>query len=77
MIPLRVVIQRSHSRRQIDLLSSHFKFQAHQVISLKISDDIFDKHTVISLFFRRHKFKKSDIMFIHLYPFIEQTSSCY
>lgn len=55
-IPLRVVIGRSHSRRQIDLLSSYLQFQAHQVISLKISDRIFDDHSAIRVFFHRHKF---------------------
>ena len=55
-IPLRVVIRPSHSRRQVDLLSSHLRFQEHQVISLKISDHITDGHFIITLFFGRHKF---------------------
>ena len=55
-IPLRVVIGRSHSRRQIDLLSSYLQFEAHQVISLKISDRIFDHPSIISVLFHRHKF---------------------
>ena len=55
-IPLRVVIRPSHSRRQINFLSSHLEFHEHQVISLKMSDHIFDDLPLIDRFFRRHKF---------------------
>jgi hypothetical protein len=55
-IPLRIVILSNHCRRQIDFLSSHLIFHAHQVISLLIYDTIRDDSFIISLLFNRHKF---------------------
>jgi hypothetical protein len=56
IIPLRVVIAFYHSRRQLNFLSTYLTFHAHQLISLKISDTIFDELSTISLLFHRHKF---------------------
>jgi len=55
-IPLRVIILNSHYSREIDFLSSHLTFHAHQVISLKSYDTIRDRSSIISLLFNRHHF---------------------
>jgi hypothetical protein len=55
-ISLRIVILYDHHRRQIDFLSSHLTFHAHQVISLKMHDTIRDDTSIISLLFNRHNF---------------------
>ncbi|CAF1446308.1 unnamed protein product [Rotaria sp. Silwood1] len=54
--PLRVLVSKIHCRNQIDFLSSHLTFRAHQVISIKISDTIRDDISMISLLFNRHNF---------------------
>ncbi|CAF3052364.1 unnamed protein product, partial [Rotaria sp. Silwood2] len=51
-IPLCVIILKNCCRRQIDFLSSHLTFHAHQVISLEIRDH----SAVISLLFSRQYF---------------------
>ena len=40
LIPLRLVILFNHSRRQVDFISSHLTFPAHQVISIKTYNKI-------------------------------------
>ncbi|CAF4643435.1 unnamed protein product [Rotaria sp. Silwood2] len=55
-IRLHVIILNSHYDREIDFLSSHLTFHAHQVISLQISDTIRDRSSIISLLFNRHYF---------------------
>jgi hypothetical protein len=55
-IPLRIIISRNYYLAQIDFLSAHLTFHAHQVISLKIHDKIRDYSSVISLLFNRHNF---------------------
>jgi hypothetical protein len=55
-IRLHVIILNSHYDRQITFLSSHLTFHAHQVISLKCSDTIRDRSSIISLLFNRHHF---------------------
>jgi hypothetical protein len=55
-IPLRILISNIHCRNQIDFLSSHLTFHAHQVISIKIGDTIRDDTSIISLLFSRHDF---------------------
>ncbi|CAF3431311.1 unnamed protein product [Rotaria sp. Silwood2] len=55
-IPLRIVVLYNHSRRQVDFVSSHLTFHAHQVISIKIYDKIRDYTSVIDLLFHRHNF---------------------
>jgi hypothetical protein len=55
-IPLRVIILNSHYSREIDFLSSHLTFHAHQVISLNSYDTIRDRSSIISLLFNRHDF---------------------
>jgi hypothetical protein len=55
-IPLRVVILSKHSRRQVDFLSSHLTFHAHQVISINIYNKIRDHTSAIDLLFHRHNF---------------------
>ncbi|CAF1359543.1 unnamed protein product [Rotaria sordida] len=45
-----------HYDREIQFLSSHLTFHAHQVISLKIYDTIRDRSSIISLLFKRHHF---------------------
>jgi hypothetical protein len=55
-IPLRIIISNNYYRRQIDFLSSYLTIHAHQVISLKIHDQIIDYSSVISLLFNRHHF---------------------
>jgi hypothetical protein len=55
-IPLRVIILNQHYSREIDFLSSHLTFHAHQVISLKCYDTIRDRSSIISLLFNQHHF---------------------
>ncbi|CAF4364812.1 unnamed protein product, partial [Rotaria sordida] len=55
-IPLRIVVLYNHYRHQIDFLSSHLTFHAHQVISIEIYDKIHDYTSTISLLFNRHNF---------------------
>jgi hypothetical protein len=56
IIPLRIVIVYDHCRYQIDFLSSHLIYHAHQVISLNIRDRIRDDTSIISLLFNQHNF---------------------
>jgi hypothetical protein len=56
LILLRIVILKTHCRCQIDFLSSHLTFHAHQVISIKTFDTIRDDSSIISLLFNRHNF---------------------
>jgi hypothetical protein len=58
LIPLRIQIFKNHSRYQIDLLSLHLTYHAHQVISLEIHDTIRDDDdtSIINLLFYRHEF---------------------
>jgi hypothetical protein len=55
-IPLRIHISRIHCRHEIDFLSSHLTFHAHQVISIGMRDTIRDDTSIISLLFTRHYF---------------------
>jgi hypothetical protein len=55
-ISLRVVILYKHSRRQVDFISSHLTFHAHQVISINMYDKIRDHTSTIDLLFHRHNF---------------------
>jgi hypothetical protein len=55
-IRLHVIILNSHYDREIDFLSSHLTFHAHQVISLKCYDTIRHRSSIISLLFNRHHF---------------------
>ncbi|CAF1382678.1 unnamed protein product [Rotaria sordida] len=55
-IPLRILILYDHSRRQVDFISSHLTFHAHQVISINIYDKIRDYTSIIDLLFHRHNF---------------------
>ncbi|CAF4509431.1 unnamed protein product [Rotaria sp. Silwood2] len=55
-IPLRIIVSIIHCRNQIDFLSSHLTFHAHQVISIRMSDTIRDDTSMISLLFNRHNF---------------------
>jgi len=55
-IPLHIIILKNNCRLQIDFLSSHLPFHAHQVISLAIHDTIRDDSSIISLLFSRHNF---------------------
>ncbi|CAF2797166.1 unnamed protein product [Rotaria sp. Silwood2] len=55
-ISLHVIILNSHYDRELQFLSSHLTFHAHQVISLKIDDTIRDRSPIISLLFKRHHF---------------------
>jgi anti-anti-sigma regulatory factor len=56
LIPFRIVIPYHHCRVQIEYLSFHLIFHAHQVISLNIWDTIYDDSSIISLLFNRHEF---------------------
>jgi hypothetical protein len=56
IIPLRILIRKDHCRRQIEHLSSHLTFHAHQVTSLKVRDTIRDYSSTINLLFNRHNF---------------------
>ncbi|CAF3626616.1 unnamed protein product [Rotaria sp. Silwood1] len=55
-ILLHVIILNSHYDREIQFLSFHLTFHAHQVISLKVDDTIRDRAPIISLLFKRHHF---------------------
>ncbi|CAF1366822.1 unnamed protein product, partial [Rotaria sordida] len=55
-IPLRIVVLYNHSRRQVDFISSHLTFHAHQVISIEVYDKIRDYTSIIDLLFNRHNF---------------------
>jgi hypothetical protein len=55
-IRLHVIILNSRYDREIDFLSSHLTFHAHQVISLKCYDTIRHRSSIISLLFNRHHF---------------------
>ncbi|CAF1401717.1 unnamed protein product [Rotaria sordida] len=55
-IPLRILNLYDHSRRQVDFISSHLTFHAHQVISINIYDKIRDYTSIIDLLFHRHNF---------------------
>ncbi|CAF1326824.1 unnamed protein product [Rotaria sordida] len=55
-ISLHVIILNSHYDREIQFLSSHLTFHAHQVVSLYIYDTIRDRSSIISLLFNRHHF---------------------
>ncbi|CAF4224087.1 unnamed protein product [Rotaria sp. Silwood2] len=55
-IPLRIIVLYNHSRRQVDFISSHLTFHAHQVILTKIYYKICDYTSVIDLLFHRHNF---------------------
>ena len=54
--PLRIIILRNQSRHQIEYLSSHLTFHAHQVVFLRAFDKICDCSSTISLLFNRHNF---------------------
>jgi hypothetical protein len=56
IIPLRIHIIHDHCRRQIEHLSSHLTFHAHQVTSLEVCDTIRDYSATINLLFNRHNF---------------------
>lgn len=67
-IRLHVIILDSHFYEEIDFLSSHLTFHAHQVISLNCYDTIRDRSSIISLLFKRHHFinlRSCIIMSIH------------
>ncbi|CAF1653581.1 unnamed protein product [Rotaria magnacalcarata] len=55
-IRLHIIILNTHCDRDIDFLSSHLTFHAHQVLSLNCYDTIRDRSSVISLLFQRHNF---------------------
>ncbi|CAF3168625.1 unnamed protein product [Rotaria sp. Silwood2] len=55
-IALHVIILNNHYDQEINFLSSHLTFHAHQVISLKCYDTIRDRSSIISLLFDRHHF---------------------
>ncbi|CAF1365586.1 unnamed protein product [Rotaria sordida] len=55
-IRFHIMILNSHYDREINFLSSHLTFHAHQVISLKCYDTIRDRSAIISLLFNRHHF---------------------
>ncbi|CAF4243176.1 unnamed protein product, partial [Adineta steineri] len=55
-IRLHVIILNSHYDHDIDFLSTHLTFHAHQVISLQISDRIRNRSSIINLLFNRHHF---------------------
>jgi len=55
-IPLRVIISNNYCRNEVDYLSSHLIFHAHQVISLEIYDTICDDSSMVSLLFYQHQF---------------------
>ncbi|CAF4818157.1 unnamed protein product, partial [Rotaria sp. Silwood2] len=55
-IPLRIVVLSNHSRSEVDFISSHLTFHAHQVISIEIYNKIRDCTSVIDLLFHRHNF---------------------
>ncbi|CAF4652522.1 unnamed protein product, partial [Rotaria socialis] len=55
-IRLRINILNTHYDRDLDFLSSHLNFHAHQVLSLKCYDTIRDRSSIISLLFQRHNF---------------------
>ncbi|CAF1599636.1 unnamed protein product, partial [Rotaria sordida] len=68
-IRLHVIILDSHYYREINFLSSHLTFHAHQVISLKCSDTIRDCSSIINFLFNRHHFinlQSCIFMSIHL-----------
>jgi hypothetical protein len=56
IIPLRIFISNTDCRAQMEYLSSHLTYHAHQVISIDTYDKIRDCSSVISLFFNRHNF---------------------
>ncbi|CAF0803678.1 unnamed protein product [Adineta steineri] len=55
-IQLHVIILNSHYDHEIEFLSTHLTFHAHQVISLQISDRIRNRSSIINLLFNRHHF---------------------
>ncbi|CAF4923157.1 unnamed protein product, partial [Rotaria socialis] len=55
-IRLHISILNTYYDRDIDFLSSHLTFHAHQVLSLKCYDTIRDRSSIISLLFQRHNF---------------------
>jgi hypothetical protein len=55
-IRFHVIILNTHYDREIDFLSSHLNFHAHQVKSLKCYDTIRHRSSIISLLFNRHHF---------------------
>ncbi|CAF3107367.1 unnamed protein product [Rotaria sp. Silwood2] len=55
-IRLHLIILNSHYDREINFLSSHLIFHAHQVISLKCYDTIRNRSSIISLLCDRHHF---------------------
>ncbi|CAF3684940.1 unnamed protein product [Rotaria sordida] len=71
-IRLHVIILNSHYDREINFLSSHLTFHAHQVISLKCYDTIRNRSSIISLLFNRHHFVNlQSCIFIFDNPSIE------
>ena len=50
------MILNSHDDGEINFLSSHLTFHAHQVISVKCYDTIRDRSSIINLIFNRHHF---------------------
>jgi hypothetical protein len=68
-IPLRIFLSKIFCRYQIDFLSSHLIFGAHQVISIEISDSIRDDTSIISLLFNRHHFiNLQSCKFLEIHP---------
>ncbi|CAF2770538.1 unnamed protein product [Rotaria sp. Silwood2] len=55
-IRLHVIILNSNYDREINFLSFHLIFHAHQVISLKCYDTIRNRSSIISLLCNRHQF---------------------
>jgi hypothetical protein len=55
-IRLDVTILNSHYSQEIDILSYHLRFHAHQVKSLKCYDTIRGRSSIISLLFNQHHF---------------------
>jgi virulence-associated protein VapD len=71
-IPFRVIILSNHYKRDIDFLSSHLTYHAHQVISLKSCDTIRDRSSIISLLFNRHHFVNlQSCIFMSINPLTE------
>ncbi|CAF4582912.1 unnamed protein product [Rotaria magnacalcarata] len=56
MIPLRIIVLYNYSRCQVDSISSHLTFHAHQIISIKIYDKLRDYTSATDLLFRRRYF---------------------
>jgi hypothetical protein len=55
---LRVNIDFTHCRHQIEFLSHYLKFYSDQVVSLQVHDVICDQENIIAYLFNRHDFSK-------------------